>query len=58
LNNQTACLARTLGIKTRETAKYLCDASNRLQGESFIRWIGNLTHVDIQNFALTDYEKK
>jgi replicative superfamily II helicase len=58
LNKQVSCLARTLGIKSRETAKYLQEASYGLQGAEFLRWINNLTTTEIQNFRLSDYEKE
>jgi len=57
LNKQTGCLARTLGIKSRETAEYLQEASNGLQGTNFIRWINNLTSEEINNFNLSEYDR-
>jgi superfamily II DNA/RNA helicase len=57
LNNYTSCLARILGIKSREASEYLQEISNGLQGTSFIRWINNLTNIEIQRFKLSDYDK-
>lgn len=57
LNKQIGCLARTLGIKSRETAEYLQEASNGLQGTNFIRWLNNLSRSEIQKFNLSDYDK-
>jgi len=57
LNKQAGCLARTLGIKSRETAEYLQKVSNGVQGIDFIRWLGNLMYSEINQFELSIYEK-
>jgi len=57
-NNSTACLARSLGIKSRETALLLSIKSNGLDGKDFIRWIANLTMEEIDVFILSIYDKK
>jgi superfamily II DNA/RNA helicase len=57
LNKQTSCLARSLGIKSREASKCLQESSNELQGKDFIRWVANLGNNEINNFKLSNYDK-
>ena len=57
LDNQISCLARTLGIKSRETAMSLHEVSNGLQGTNFIKWINNLTNDEIKTFNIPRFEQ-
>ncbi len=57
LNNNTSCLARSLGVKSREVSLLLNDKSNRLQGKDFIRWFSNLTNDEIELFDISKFDK-
>jgi superfamily II DNA/RNA helicase len=58
LNNKTACLARSMGIKNRDIAFLLANRSNNLFGKDFIKWVANLTIEDINSFSLNPYDAK
>lgn len=58
LNNATACLARSLGIKNRDIAILLVEKSRNQSGKDFIRWLSNLTINDINRFELNPYDTK
>lgn len=55
-NNSTACLARSLGIKSRDVATMLCVKSNYLTRVDFIRWLSNLTYDEISSFDINNFD--
>lgn len=57
LNNPTSCLARSLGIKSRQVSLFLHKQSDYLDGHNFIRWISNLTNEEIDSFNISVFEK-
>ncbi|MDP8205743.1 MAG: DEAD/DEAH box helicase [Candidatus Electryonea clarkiae] len=56
LNNSTACLARSIGIKNRDIALLLYEKSGSLTGKKFIRWLANLTEEDINTLQVNHYD--
>ena len=58
LNNNTSCLARSLGVKSRQVSLLLFEQSNHLQGNDFIRWLSNLTNEEIESFAIPKFDKE
>ena len=56
LDNPTACLARSIGIKNRDTALLLSTKANGLAGRAFIRWVANLTTEDLEDFQTNRYD--
>jgi helicase len=58
LNESTSCLGRSLGIKGREVSRFLYQSSNELEGKEFIVWLSNLTNLEINTFALSDFDKQ
>lgn len=58
LNNPTACLARSLGIKNRDTAMLLSSESNNLSGRNFIKWVANLSTEDLEGYPISRYDKQ
>jgi helicase len=56
VNNTTACLARSLGIKNRDTALLIAEKSNNRTGRDFIRWLANLTMEDINEFNVNHFD--
>ncbi|EJF10971.1 DEAD/DEAH box helicase [Pontibacter sp. BAB1700] len=58
LNNSTACLARSLGIKNRDIALLLAEKSDGLSGRAFIKWLSNLTTEDVLSFQINQYDSK
>jgi len=58
LNNSTSCLARSLGIKSRQVSLFLYDQSNQLEGKDFIKWISNLTNDEIEFYELSEFDKE
>jgi helicase len=56
LNNENACLARSLGIKSRENAIMLYEKSSRLNKKEFIRWLSNLTNDQINSFGINNFD--
>jgi helicase len=58
LNDSTACLARSLGIKNRDIALLLAEKSDGLSGRAFIKWLSNLTTEDVSSFQINKYDSK
>lgn len=58
LNSSTSCLARSLGIKSRQVSLFLFEQSNRLEGNNFIKWISNLTNEEIESFNISIFDKE
>jgi replicative superfamily II helicase len=58
LNDGTACLARSLGIRNRDVSMLLSDKSNHLSGRAFIKWVSNLTNEDILDYDLNQYDSQ
>ncbi|MBN2616579.1 MAG: DEAD/DEAH box helicase [Bacteroidales bacterium] len=58
LNSSTSCLARSLGIKSRQVSLFLFEQSNRLEGNNFIKWISNLTNEEIESFDISIFDKE
>lgn len=58
LNNRVACIARVCGIKTRETAIFLANKSNKTSDKEFISWIVNLRKKEIDEMSLSPFEKE
>jgi hypothetical protein len=56
LNNPTACLARSMGIKNRDVALILAQASDNLNGRAFIRWLANVSIEDCTSLDLGQYD--
>ena len=56
INNENACLARAMGIKSRDIALMLLEKSNRLGKKDFIRWLSNLTYDEINSFEINKYD--
>ena len=57
VNNSTSCLARSLGIKSRQVSLFLYEESNYLKGKQFIRWLSNLTNKEINSFDISEFDK-
>jgi hypothetical protein len=55
-NNSTVCLARSLGIKSRDVAAMLFEKSNYLITVDFIRWLSNLTYDEISSFGIAEFD--
>jgi len=58
LNNPTSCLARSLGVKSRQVSLLLYEKSNYREGKNFIRWLSNLTNEEIESFNISDFDKE
>jgi len=58
LNNPTSCLARSIGIKSRQVSFFLFEQSNYLEGKDFIRWISNLTNNEIDSYDISIFDKQ
>ena len=58
LNNPTSCLARSLGVKSRQVALFLYKKSEYLKGKNFIRWLSNLTSEEIEAFDISKFDKE
>lgn len=58
LNNSTSCLARSLGVKSRQVSLFLYEQSNHLVGRDFIKWISNLTNDEIESFEVSTFDKE
>jgi len=58
LNNPTACLARSLGIKNRDISLLLSSESNNLSGRDFIKWVANLSSEDLDGYPINRYDKQ
>lgn len=57
LNSKVACIARECGIKNREAALYLATVSKKNTDKDFIPWLANLSKKDIDDMALSIFEK-
>lgn len=57
VNNATACLARSLGIKNRDVALLLSVNAGGATGRDFIKWIANLTFEDVQGYNVNKYDR-
>jgi len=58
LNNPTSCLARSLGVKSRQVSLLLYEKSNYREGRNFIRWLSNLTNEEIESFNIPEFDKE
>ena len=59
LDNTMACFALTLGIRSRELAKFLVDNyDGNMNYENFINWLSNLTLEEIKIWDLDKIEKE
>lgn len=58
LSNPTSCLARSLGIKSRQVSSFLNEQSNYLEGKDFIRWMSNLTNDEIESYEISIFDKE
>jgi superfamily II DNA/RNA helicase len=58
LDNPNACLARSLGIKSRYVALFLAHESNSLTGRNFIEWLSNLTIEEIHDWQISKFDKE
>ena len=56
INKENACLARSMGIKSRENAIMLYEKSNQLNKKEFIRWLSNLTNDEINSFGINNFD--
>ena len=56
VDDPTACLARSLGIKNRDIAFLLSSKSDGLSGRAFIKWLANLTSEDLVTFEINQYD--
>lgn len=57
LNNSSACLARSLGVKSRNVALLLSEKANNLEGRGFIKWISNLDDEDVEGYEISRYDR-
>jgi len=58
VDSETACLARSLGIKNRDIALKLADESSNLSGRDFIVWLANLTKDEIDVYQLNQFDSR
>lgn len=58
LNNPTSCLARSIGIKSRQVSLFIYEESNFLEGKDFIKWLSNLTKDEIELYKLSEFDKE
>jgi hypothetical protein len=56
LDNPTACLARSMGIKNRETANLLAEMSGHLRGKAFIKWLSDITIEDLEGKDINTFD--
>ena len=57
VNNPASCIARALGVKSRQVSLFLNDYSENLNGHEFIKWVSNLTIEEIDSFDISVFEK-
>lgn len=57
INIPTACLARSLGIKSREVAILLHEKSGERTGVDFIKWLSNLSYEEVSKFDISEFER-
>ncbi|SEM57594.1 Helicase conserved C-terminal domain-containing protein [bacterium A37T11] len=58
VDNPNACLARSIGIKNRETALLLSNRQLGISGRDFLKWMANLEMEDIVAYETTPYESQ
>lgn len=58
VNNPTSCLARSLGIRSRQVSLYLYEKSERKEGHEFIVWVSNLAYEEIESFEISNFDKE
>ncbi len=58
VNNSTSCLARSIGVKSRQVSMLLFERSNYLEGKKFIRWVSNLTNIEIESLDISVFDKE
>ena len=58
LNSSSACLARSLGIKSRNVALLLAKKAGDLSGHDFIKWFANLNEEDINVYDISNYDRQ
>lgn len=58
LNSSSACLATSLGIKSRNVALFLSDEAGSLEGHDFIRWIANRNEEDVDGYSVSRYDRQ
>ncbi|MBY0424863.1 MAG: HIRAN domain-containing protein, partial [Cytophagales bacterium] len=58
VNNPTACLARSLGVKNRDVALLLAQKALPNVKKEFIRWFSNINEEDANRFELNIFDTK
>ncbi len=58
LNNSLACLACSLGIKSRNVALLLSEKAGNIESRDFIRWIANLDREDVTSYDISSYDRQ
>jgi len=58
LNSRNACIAKSLGVLSRETCSFLNDKFVSSGQSNFISWFANLDSTQIDHFDLSIYEKE
>lgn len=58
LNNSTSCLARSIGIKSRQVSLFIYEQSKYLEGKDFIKWVSNLTKDEIESYKLSEFDRE
>nr|WP_315167444.1 DEAD/DEAH box helicase [uncultured Flavobacterium sp.] len=58
LNDSTACLARSLGIKNRDVVLLLLPLSRFKVGSDFIKWLSNISAIKVRNLDISEFDKE
>jgi len=58
LNSRNACIAKSLGILSRETCSFLSSEFSKSHQTNFISWLANLDYTEISHFDISYYEKE
>lgn len=58
VNKESACFAKSMGIKNRDLCLILNEMSGEKKGLEFVKWISNLDENDINSFELNDFDKR
>lgn len=58
LNNPTSCIARSLGVKSRQVSMFLFEQSDYKEGNDFIKWMSNLSNEEIESFDISFFDKE
>lgn len=58
LNSKNACIAKSLGVLSRETCSFLNDKFVNSGQSNFISWFANLDSTQIDHFNLSIYERE